>query len=281
MKDFRNRTAVVTGAASGFGLVTSLALAERGMNVIAADIDLEGAERTAVRAKALGGGGSAYRVDVADTAAMEEFAAAVAEAHGVPDLVVNNAGIAVMGPFLETTAEDWDAIIGVNLTGVVNGSRIFGRQMAERNRSLPKARRTGHIVNIASAASYQPVRSLPSYCTTKAAVRMLSECMRADLARDGIGVSCICPGFSGTNIAKNTRMASGLSEEKAARIKRWSEVGLRLRRYPPEKVAARIVKAIERNEAVVSINFEGHLSHLVSRVSPSLGRLIARAPAPF
>ena len=281
MKDFQGRTAVVTGAASGFGRVTSLALARRGVRVVAADLDLDGAERTVRLAKELGAGGAAYRVDVADAAAMEEFAEAVREAHGVPDLVVNNAGIAVMGPFLETTAADWDAIIGVNLVGVVNGSRIFGRQLAERNRALPKALRTGHIVNIASAASYQPVRSLPSYCTTKAAVRMLSECMRADLARDGIGVSCICPGFSGTNIAKNARTASGLSPERAARAHRWGETGLRLRNYPPEKVAARIIKAIERDEAVVSINLEGHLSHVVSRVSPSLGRLIARLPAPF
>ncbi|GAA2725509.1 SDR family NAD(P)-dependent oxidoreductase [Actinocorallia aurantiaca] len=281
MKEFRGGTAVVTGAASGFGRVTSLALAERGMHVIAADIDLEGAERTAARAGELGGKGSARWVDVADAAAMEEFAAAVEEAHGVPDLVINNAGIAVMGPFLETGAEDWDEIIGVNLVGVVNGSRSFGRRMAERNRSLPRARRSGHIVNIASAASYQPVRSLSSYCATKAAVRMLSECMRADLARDGIKVSCICPGFSGTNIAKNARVASGVSAEKAAKVRKWSEAGLRMRHYPPEKVAARIIKAIERDEAVVSINLEGHLSHLVSRVSPSLGRLVARVPAPF
>jgi len=281
VKDFHGRTAVVTGAASGFGRALSLALAERGMRVVAADLDLEGAERTVARAKELGTGGAAYRVDVADAAAMEEFAAAVKDAHGVPDLVVNNAGIAVMGRFLETSAEDWDAIIGVNLTGVVNGSRVFGRQMVERNRSLPKDLRGGHIVNIASAASYQPVRTLTSYCTTKAAVRMLSECMRADLAGDGVSVSCICPGFSSTNIAKNTRIAAGIPEERVARIRRRSELGLRLRRYPPEKVAARIIKAIERDEAVVSINLEGHLSHLLSRVSPSLGRLVARLPAPL
>lgn len=281
MKDFHGRTAVVTGAASGFGRALSLALAERGMRVVAADLDLEGAERTVARAKELGTGGAAYRVDVADAAAMEEFAAAVKDAHGVPDLVVNNAGIAVMGGFLDTSAEDWDAIIGVNLVGVVNGSRVFGRQMVERNRSLPRNLRGGHIVNIASAASYQPVRTLTSYCTTKAAVRMLSECMRADLAGDGVSVTCICPGFSGTNIAKNTRIAAGIPEERAARIRRRGELGLRLRRYPPEKVAARIIRAVERDEAVVPINLEGHLSHLLSRVSPSLGRLVARLPAPL
>ncbi|GAB3680402.1 hypothetical protein GCM10027589_50540 [Actinocorallia lasiicapitis] len=281
MKEFQGRTAVITGAASGFGRVTSLALAERGMKIIAADLDLAGAERTVELAGLLGPGGAAYTVDVADPDAMEKFAAAVKDEHGVPDLVMNNAGIAVTGPFLDTSFEDWEKIIGVNLTGVVNGSRIFGRQMAERNSTLPKKQRSGHIVNIASAASYAPVRSLPSYCTTKAAVRMLSECMRADLASEGIGVTCICPGFSNTNIASNARVASGVPADVAAKMHKRGERGLKLRGYPPEKVAARIIKAVERNEAVVSINLEGHLSHYASRFAPSVSRLIARIPAGF
>ncbi|GAA3238639.1 SDR family NAD(P)-dependent oxidoreductase [Actinocorallia longicatena] len=281
MKDFRGGTAVITGAASGFGRATSLALAERGMRILAADLDLPGAERTVELAARLGPGGAAYAVDVADVAAMEKFADAVKAEHGVPDLVMNNAGIAITGPFLDTSFEDWEKIIGVNLTGVVNGSRIFGRQMAERNRGLPRRERSGHIVNIASAASYTPVRSLPSYCTTKAAVRMLSECMRADLASEGIGVTCVCPGFSGTNIARNSLVAAGVPEEVAERLHRRGERALRLRGYPPSKVAARIVKAVERNEAVVSVNFEGHLAHYAARFAPSVNRLIARIPAGF
>src|SRR5690349_12562332 len=104
---FDGALAVVTGAGSGFGRATTLALAERGAKVVAADIDLDSAERTAVLAKALGAEVVPYRVDVADAAAMETFAAEVRAAHRVPDIVVNNAGIAVAGPFLDTGLKDW------------------------------------------------------------------------------------------------------------------------------------------------------------------------------
>ena len=99
---------------------------------------------------------------------------------GVPDVVVNNAGIAVVGPLLAHTEEDWQRIVGVNLLGVARGCRLFGAQMAERGTG-------GHLVNIASAAAFAPSASLPAYATTKAAVRMLSECLRAELAGPASG----------------------------------------------------------------------------------------------
>ena len=109
---------------------------------------------------------------------MERFAHWVRSEAGVPDVVVNNAGIAVVGPLLAHTEEDWQRIVGVNLLGVARGCRLFGAQMAERGEG-------GHLVNIASAAAYAPSASLPAYATTKAAVRMLSECLRAELAGGG------------------------------------------------------------------------------------------------
>src|SRR5437868_14767103 len=107
---FDGALAVVTGAGSGFGRATALALAERGATVIAADLDLPAADRTITLAKTVGPGGAAYRVDVADAAAMESFAAEVKDTHRVPDIVVNNAGIAVAGPFLDTGVADWQRI---------------------------------------------------------------------------------------------------------------------------------------------------------------------------
>ncbi|MCQ0005495.1 SDR family NAD(P)-dependent oxidoreductase [Actinomadura madurae] len=162
---FDGALAVVTGAGSGIGRAVALALAEGGASVVAADIDLPAAERTAVLAKTLGAGGTAYEVDVADAAAMEAFAAEVKEAHRVPDIVVNNAGIAVAGSFLDTGVEDWEHILGVNLWGVVHGCRLFGRQMRDRVHALPnkpdKPNFGGHIVNIASAAAFAPWRAMP------------------------------------------------------------------------------------------------------------------------
>ncbi|WP_233358547.1 SDR family NAD(P)-dependent oxidoreductase [Thermomonospora amylolytica] len=280
---FDGALAVVTGAGSGFGRATALALAERGATVIAADVDGAAAERTAALAGALGPAATACRVDVADAAAMERFAAAVRDGHRVPDIVVNNAGIAVSGPFLDTGLEDWDRIMGVNLWGVIHGCRLFGAQMAERSRALPtrpdRPNKGGHIVNIASAAAYSPSRALPAYCTTKAAVLMLSECLRAELAPERIGVTAVCPGFSETNIVRNARIV-GMDEARAERLRALGQRGLRLRRYPPEKVAERIVEAIVKNKPVVAVNAEARLLRGLSRLSPAAMRLLARVPAP-
>ncbi|MFI0351935.1 SDR family NAD(P)-dependent oxidoreductase [Actinomadura sp. 9N407] len=281
---FDGALAVVTGAGSGIGRATTLALAERGATVIAADIDLPAAERTVTLAKALGAAGTAYQVDVSDAAAMEGFAAEVREVHRVPDIVVNNAGIAVAGSFLDTGVEDWERVIGVNLWGVIHGSRLFGNQMAERVRALPakpdKPNFGGHIVNIASAAAYGPSRVMPAYCTTKAAVVMLSDCLRGELAGLRIGVTAVCPGFSGTNIFRNATFV-GMEDAERERLRGLGERALKARRYPPEKVAERIVEAIVKNKPLVPVNFEAHLIHALSRISPGSMRLLARGPAPL
>ncbi|HEU5024704.1 MAG TPA: SDR family NAD(P)-dependent oxidoreductase [Spirillospora sp.] len=278
---FDGALAVVTGAGSGFGRAIALALAERGATVLAADIDLPSAERTVTLAKTLGPGGGAYEVDVADAAAMEAFAAEVRRAHRVPDIVVNNAGIAVSGPFLDHGVDDWNRILGVNLWGVIHGSRLFGKQMVERVNALPnkpdKPNFGGHIVNIASAAAFAPTRSLPAYCTTKAGVLMLSECLRAELASSRIGVTAVCPGFASTNIVKNGTFVGGDAAHRE-RVRTRGEKAIRLRRYPAEKVAERVVDAIVKNKAVVPVNFEGHLLHALSRISPASTRLLARIP---
>ncbi|GAA2434365.1 hypothetical protein GCM10010191_55990 [Actinomadura vinacea] len=279
---FDGALAVITGAGGGLGRATALALAERGATVVAADIDLPAAERTVELAKAAGSGGTAHRVDVSDAAAMAAFAAEVRESHRVPDIVVNNAGIAVTGSFLDTGVADWERIIGVNLWGVVHGSRLFGRQMVERVNALPakpdKPNFGGHIVNIASAAGFAPSRELPAYCTTKAAVVMLSECLRAELAGSRIGVTAVCPGFVATSIVRNSTFV-GVSADEARRLRERGDRALKARRYPPEKVAERIVAAIVKNKAVVPVNFEGHLFHALSRVSPGSLRMLARVPA--
>ncbi len=148
-------------------------------------------------------------VDVSDAEAVERFADQVCAEHGVPDIVVNNAGIGQAGEFLDTPADQWERVLDVNLGGVVNGCRAFGKRLVERGAG-------GHIVNVASMAAYSPSKSLNAYCTSKAAVYMFSDCLRAELDDAGIGLTTICPGTIDTNIVQNTRFdVPGRSDESS------------------------------------------------------------------
>ncbi|MFF4424843.1 SDR family oxidoreductase [Streptomyces sp. NPDC001549] len=266
---FAGQLVLVTGAASGIGRATAFAFAEAGARVVAVDRDAEGAARTADMARLVGAAQAwAECVDVSDEQAMEKLAAKVAAEYGIVDVLVNNAGIGLSGAFLDTTAEDWKKVLDVNLWGVIHGCRIFGKQMAERGQG-------GHIVNTASAAAYLPSRTLPAYSTSKAAVLMLSECLRAELASKSIGVSAICPGIVNTNITATSRFA-GVDEAEEKRRQERSSRLYGLRNFPPEKVADAILRAVVRNEAVVPVTPESKGALWMSRFAPRALRRIAR-----
>ena len=261
--------AVVTGAGSGIGRATATALAAEGARVIAVDID----EVTAKETVATLGSGShhVYAVDVADTVAMGELAATVEREHGVPDVVVNNAGIGMSGRFLDTTMGDWDAILGVNLRGVINGCAAFGPGMV--------ARGSGQVVNVSSGLAYIATAETPAYGTTKAAVLQLSRSLRADWAAHGVGVSVICPGFINTPIASSTRYLGPNAVKTAALASKGFA-----RSHAPEVVATSIVSAIRRNRFIVPSGFEAWAGWYASRFVPTpvhdvVGSLGARVAA--
>ncbi|MFD9716652.1 SDR family oxidoreductase [Streptomyces sp. NPDC059076] len=271
---FGGQLVLVTGAASGIGRATALAFARAGARVVAVDRDERGALATAEEARLVGASDAwSEVVDVSDADAMEKLAEKVAGDHGVVDVLVNNAGIGMSGPFLQTTAEEWKDVLDVNLWGVIHGCRLFGRQMADRDQG-------GHIVNIASAAAYLPSRTLPAYSTSKAAVLMLSECLRAELSAQGIGVSAICPGFVHTNITSTARFV-GVDEAEESRRRQKSHRLYGLRNYPPEKVADAVLRATLRNEAVVPVTPEARSGLLLSRVAPRVVRRFARLDPPL
>ncbi len=267
-KPFGGHLVVVTGAGSGIGRASALAFAGGGAEIVAADIDVAAARQTCEAVASLGGAALPYQVDVAAAGEMERFAAWVRDACGVPDVVVNSAGIAVAGSFLAHTEEDLRRIVDVNLLGVMRGCRLFGAQMAERGEG-------GHIVNIASAAAFAPSAMLATYSATKAAVRMLSECVRAELSGAGIGVTAICPGFTSTGIGRAAHYV-GVDKTMEERLRSGAARAMALRNYPPDKVALAVTGAVRGNRPLVPVSAEARLEYALSLFAPPVLRLAAR-----
>jgi NAD(P)-dependent dehydrogenase (short-subunit alcohol dehydrogenase family) len=260
---FDGRLALVTGAGSGIGRATALALAKHGADVLCVDIDFDAAERTAAEAR-----GSAFQLDVSDGAATQRLADHVLAEHGVPDLVVANAGVGVAGSFLDTSVDDWRRVLDVNLWGVIHTLRAFVPPLVDR-------REGGHVVVTASAAGFLPMPSLPAYSATKAAVLMLAQCLAGELADVGVGVSAVCPGFVHTNITATTRFAGASAEDERVRQARVTEL-YRRRGFGPEKVAAEILTAVQENRVVVPVTPEAKAGSVLNRIAPGAARAVLR-----
>ncbi len=262
------KVVVITGAGSGIGRETALAFGRRGALVLCTDINTDAAARTANTIVAEGGEALSRKCDVSNTRSMETLAAYVEKELGAPDIVINNAGIGLSGSLLDTSVQDWQQVLGVNLWGVIHGSRLFARQMVDQAKA-------GHIVNVASAAAFLPSRMLPAYATSKSAVLMFSECLRAELADQGIGVSAICPGIIDTGIAGSTRFV-GVDNEEQQRRREHANSLYQRRAFTPDRVAAAIISAVENNRAVVPVSPEAWGMQWLGRFTPSLARNLAQ-----
>lgn len=255
--DLAGSLVLVTGAGSGIGRATAFAFAGRGATVVSVDRDDASARRTAHQCGRLGLTGVAYVVDVSDREAVAELARTVEADHGPLDVLVNNAGVGMSARFLDTTAEDWDWILGVNVFGVINGCRAFGPAMVARGR--------GHVVNVSSGLAYMPRATEPAYVTTKAAVLALSRCLRADWGPLGVGVSAICPGVIATPIITRTRFRGDRAEGAGpADVERF----FARRGHAPEAVARAIVGAVESDRAVIPVGVEAWLGWVLHRLLP-------------
>jgi NAD(P)-dependent dehydrogenase (short-subunit alcohol dehydrogenase family) len=205
MKHFKGRTAVITGAASGFGLETARIAAREGMNVVLADVQADALERAAAEIAALGAAVLPLRLDVAKGAEVEALGAATFTRFGSPHLVFNNAGVGAGGLIWEHSAADWEWVIGVNLMGVAHGVRVFVPRMLEAARADPDYE--GHVVNTASMAGLLNPPNMGVYNVSKHAVVSLTETLYQDLSlvTDQVSASVLCPYFVATGIHHSHR----------------------------------------------------------------------------
>jgi NAD(P)-dependent dehydrogenase (short-subunit alcohol dehydrogenase family) len=205
MKIFKGRTAVITGAASGFGLEAARIAAREGMNVVMADVQRDALERAVAEIDGLGAQVLPFRLDVSKASEVEALGAAVAARFGAPNVVFNNAGVGIGGLIWEHSLKDWEWVLGVNLMGVVHGVRVFTPMMLDAAKR--DADYEGHIVNTASMAGMVNMPNMGAYNVSKHAVVSLSETLYQDLrlVTDQIGASVLCPFFVSTGIHESHR----------------------------------------------------------------------------
>lgn len=245
---FAGRVAIVTGGASGIGHAVAARLVARGGIAVLADIDADAAARTAAE---LGPAAHAVALDVRDGDAVGELVARTAADHGRLDYIFNNAGIAVMGEALETTAEDWERIVDVNLRGVIHGVRAAYPIMVEQG--------SGHIVNTASLAGLIASPGLVAYAATKHAVVGLSRSLRIEAARYGVRVSAVCPGFVRTSIVEHGTLR-GIEREEAEKMPPvWCDV---------DTAAREILRGVDRNLGVIVVTGHARVLHRLERYAP-------------
>ncbi len=248
MDSLKDKTAVVTGGASGIGRALCLAFAREGARVVVADVDEAGMGRTAADVAAAGSRAVAVRTDVSRLADVEALAERAAKEFGAVQVLCNNAGVAVHVGLESASHKDWEWVIGVNLWGVIHGVETFVPRMIAQ-------KQPGHIVNTASMAGLIASQGFGIYNTTKYAVVGLSETLQKDLRPYDIGVSVLCPMGVATNIHDSER--SRPAHLKHAGGSRGGEVTLIGRTLTADHVAERVLRAIRANRLYIITHEEG------------------------
>ncbi len=205
IQDFKNKTAVLTGAGSGFGLECARIGAARGMNLVLVDVQQDALDQAEAEIKATGAKVMARRVDVSDAEQMAALADDVQKTFGAPHFVFNNAGVGSGGLIWENSVKDWEWVLGVNLWGVVHGVRLFTPMMLAAAKADPAYQ--GHIVNTASMAGLLTAPNMGIYNVSKHAVVSLTETLYQDLklVTDQVSASVLCPYFVPTGISQSHR----------------------------------------------------------------------------
>ena len=215
IENFKGKTAVLTGAGSGFGLECARIGAKLGMNLVLVDVQQDALDKAAAEMQAAGSQVLARKVDVSSAEQMEQLARDVQERFGAPHFVFNNAGVGSGGLVWENTVADWEWVLGVNLWGVVHGVRLFTPMMLAAAKADPAYQ--GHIVNTASMAGLLTPPNMGIYNVSKHAVVSLTETLYQDLrlATDQVSASVLCPYFVPTGITQSERnRPQAMADEK-------------------------------------------------------------------
>ena len=254
----RDRTAVVTGAASGIGRAIAISLTRRGCHLALADINESQLAETARLAAAPNLRITCHGLDVADRKAVACFPSVVMAAHGRVDILVNNAGVALGGTFDQVSEADFDWLFEINFWGVVRMTRAF----------LPHLRASddARLVNLSSVYGLVSPPGQTAYSASKFAVRGFSQSLRFELKDSKIGVTVIHPGGVATAIARNARVPKGLMSVEEEEQRR--SAAEKLLRMPPEMAGEIIVQGIERRKARVLVGTDAKIISLIERVAP-------------
>ena len=253
MTDLRDKVVVITGAGSGLGRATALAFAARGARVVACSLHQDKVDSLA---DALGERALLIRrVDVTERAQMQAFADEVHALAPAADILINNAGVAVGGSFVDTSLDDWKWLLDVNLYGVIHGCHYFVPRMIERGVG-------GHIVNVSSIFGIFPAPSSAAYVTSKFAVRGLSLSLRAELGPHGIGVTALCPGLIATSIIEHGRMVGDMGTRRNVLADAFR------RGASPDRVANAILEIVRTNPAVRTVGVDARVLAALSRLAP-------------
>lgn len=259
MTTLSGRTSLITGAASGIGRATALAVAERGGRLVLTDRSAEGLAETVAAVEAVGGRVLAHEAfDITDHDAVVAFAGRVHAAHGAADVVMNVAGVSTWGTVETLRHEHWKTMLDVNLLGPISVIEAFVPEMI-------RAGRGGHLVNVSSAAGLFGLPWHAAYSASKFGLRGVSEVLRFDLRQHGIHVSLVCPGAVATPLVGTVEIV-GVDRDDP-RVAR--EVGRFVRHaVSPERAAAAIVRGVERNRYMVYTSRDIQLGHLGQRLFP-------------
>jgi NAD(P)-dependent dehydrogenase (short-subunit alcohol dehydrogenase family) len=257
---FDGATAIITGGASGIGRALAEELAQRGCEVVLADLQIELTQEVASKIQASGGKAEAMKVDVVDFSAVDKLVQATVKRTGRLDYMFNNAGIAVAGSVDLYGIADWNYVVDVNLRGVINGVQAVYKRMI--------AQGFGHIVNTASMAGLMPGPGNVSYTMTKHGIVGLSTSLRAEAAHLGVRVSVICPGVIRTPILEGGRYGRMLVELPLEKLRDMWE---RLKPMPSDIFAQKVLNAVAKNKAIIIYPSRWRRIWWINRIAPTLG----------